>query len=95
MNDAECAELNEKNNISLIYYFLHILHMHILNWKSPKFCLRIGEDSKILDKTYFATHREFFLQILLNETEIRLYLSFLIDLELNGHPFGSKSIGKW
>ena len=34
-------------------------------------------------------------EILLNQPEIRLYLPFPIDLDPNGRPFGSKSIGKW
>ena len=40
------------------------------------------------------TQRNIF-EILLNQTEIRLYLPFPIDLEPNRRPLGSKSIGKW
>ena len=41
-----------------------------------------------------CTRRNIF-QILLNQSEIRLFLPFRIDLDPNRRPFGSKSIGKW
>ena len=43
-----------------------------------------------------SPHTEKSFEILLNQPEIRLYLPFsLINLDLNGLPFGSKSIWKW
>ena len=41
---------------------------------------------------YIHTQKNIF-EILLNQTEIRLYFPFTIDLEPDGRPFGSKSIG--
>ena len=39
-------------------------------------------------------HREILFEIILNQTEIRLYSPFLIDLDPSERPFGSKLIGK-
>ena len=45
--------------------------------------------------TWVQKHTENIFEILLNQTEIRLYLPFPIDLEPNERPFGTKSVEKW
>ena len=54
----------------------------------------VGISDNIIRVYIYCTQRNFF-DILLNQTEIRLYLPFPIDLEQNGRPLSSELFGKW
>ena len=44
---------------------------------------------------FFTTQREIFLKSYQIKPKSECIYHFLIDLEPNGRPFGSRSIGKW
>ena len=73
------------------YAFIYICIVTVVGY-----CTGIYAHQFVYTRTgrHFYTRRNFF-GILLNQTGIRLYLPFPVDLEPNGSSFGSKSIGKW
>ena len=92
------VESCKKNGIKTIYSnkkrrtFAYVI-FHTWTWSSDLWHLG-AKCRPVKDEQITFAQRNVF-EIILNQTEIRLYIPFCDLFESNGRPFGSISIGKW